>query len=181
METNQQHKSPTVDRKEVAVWKLPEHVPKQEFRHLVDTIDANLDGAHSFKFPEMVLDNVKRSEVEVNEGNWKFIIAMVNDELQASKLIDVDAANGKERAPEGFSGGPDPRYKKKDILEDWDVGEKSRFLYTFLLSKLNTELHGKTLGIEGRNGFATSMGFLTMRSSSWAPTSRISCTSSATR
>ena len=26
-------------------------------------------------------------------------------------------------------------------------------MYTFLLSKLNTELRGKTFGIEGRNGF----------------------------
>ena len=26
-------KGPSVDKKEVAVWKLPEHVTKQEFRH----------------------------------------------------------------------------------------------------------------------------------------------------
>ena len=82
--------------------------PKQEFRHWVDTIDTNLDAAHNFKFPEMVVDKVKRSEVEVNEGNWKFIIAMVNDELPANNLIDVVIAKGKARGPEGCSGGPDP-------------------------------------------------------------------------
>ena len=28
----------------------------------------------------------------------------------------------------------------------------ARSMYTFLISKLNTELHGKTIGIEARNG-----------------------------
>ena len=64
-----QQKSPTADRKEVAVWKLSEHVSKQEFRHWVDTIFTNLDAAHGFKYPEIVLDKVKRLEVEVNDGN----------------------------------------------------------------------------------------------------------------
>ena len=78
---------------------------------------------------------------------------MVSKELPENKKIDVDIVKGRDRAPEGFSGGADPWYKKKDILKDWDFGEKSRFLYAFLLSKLNSELHGKTFGIEGRNGF----------------------------
>ena len=150
---DQQSMSPTVDRKGVAVWKLPEHVSKQEFRHWVDTIDTNLDAPHGFNYLEMVLDKVKRSEVEVNEGNRKLIIAMVNTEVPANKLIDVEIAKGKARSPEGFSGGADPWHEKQDILEDCNFEEKSRFLYTFLLSKLNTELHGKMLGIEGRNGF----------------------------
>ena len=112
-----QQKSPSVGRKEVAVWKLPEHVSKHEFGDLFDTIDTNLDVAHNIKFPEMVLDKVKRSEVEVNEGNWTFIIAMVNDELPANKLIDVEIAKGKARGPEGFLGGADPWYKKEYIFE----------------------------------------------------------------
>ena len=147
-----QQKSPTVDRKEVAVWKLPEHVSKEQFRHWVDTIDTNLGAAHGFKYPEIVLDKVKRSEVDVNEGNWELIIAMVNIDIPANKLIDVELAKGKARSPEGFSGGADPWQEKQDILGDWNFEEKSRFLYTFLLIKLNTELHGKTLGIEGKMG-----------------------------
>ena len=43
--------------------------------------------------------------------------------------------------------------QEEDLLNGLAFVEKSRFVYTFLLSKLNTELHGKTLGIEGRNGF----------------------------
>ena len=126
---------------------------KQEFRHWVDTIDTNLDAAHGFKYLEIVLDKVQRSEVEVNEGNWKVIIAMANIKIPANKLIDVDIAAGKARGPDGFSGGAGPWQQKHDILDDCIFEEKSHVLYTFLLSKLNTELHGKTLEIEGRNGF----------------------------
>ena len=43
--------------------------------------------------------------------------------------------------------------KRSRALQDWNFEEKSRFLYTLMLSKLNTELHGKMLGIEKRNGF----------------------------
>ena len=75
----------------------------------------------------MVLDQVKRSEVEVIQGNWKFIIAMVNIEIPASKLIELEIAKGKARGPEGFSGGAEPRHEKQDILEDWNFDEKSRF------------------------------------------------------
>ena len=68
-------------------------------------------------------------------------------------MIDIEAAKAKVKGPEGFSGGADPWQEKQDRLQDWNFEEKSRFLYTFMLSKLNTELHGKTLGIEGRSGF----------------------------
>ncbi len=34
----------------------------------------------------------------------------------------------------------------------WDFVEKSRWMYTYLLSKLNTELHSKTFGVEDKNG-----------------------------
>ena len=85
---------------------------KQEFRHWVDTIDTNLDAAHDYKYPEIVLDKVKISEVEINEGNWKLIIAMANIEIPANKLIDVEIAKGKARSPEGFSGGADPWQEK---------------------------------------------------------------------
>ena len=36
--------------------------------------------------------------------------------------------------------------------ESWEFTEKTRWLYTYFLGKLNTELHGKTIGIEGKNG-----------------------------
>ena len=60
----------------------------------------------------MVLDKVKTSEVEANESNWKNIIEMVNKDRPENRLIDIGIAKGKERGPEGFSGGADPWYKK---------------------------------------------------------------------
>ena len=35
----------------------------------------------------------------------------------------------------------------------WDVAEKTRWLYTYFLGTLNTELHIKTISIEEKNGF----------------------------
>ena len=34
----------------------------------------------------------------------------------------------------------------------WEFTEKTRWLCTYFLGKLNTELHGKKIGIEGKNG-----------------------------
>ena len=34
----------------------------------------------------------------------------------------------------------------------WDFVEKSWWMYTYLLSKLNTELRSKTFGVENKNG-----------------------------
>ena len=48
--------APSVDKKDVTVWKLPEQVTKQEFRHWLDTIDTNLDAVHRFKYPKVMLD-----------------------------------------------------------------------------------------------------------------------------
>ena len=76
--------------KEVAVWKVPEHVSKRDFLHWIDTIDTKLDAAHHFKFSEMVLDKVKRSEVEADESNWANIIEVVKEELPDNKKIDVN-------------------------------------------------------------------------------------------
>ena len=62
-------RAPSVDEKDVSAWKLPQQVTKQEFRHWLDTIDTNLDAVHHFKYSEVVLDKVKRSEEEVNMDN----------------------------------------------------------------------------------------------------------------
>ena len=41
---------------------------------------------------------------------------------------------------------------KTDLAPEWEFVDKSRYLYTFLMSKLNTDLHGETIGIKDRNG-----------------------------
>ena len=74
---------------------MPVGVSKLEFRHWVDTIDTNFDAVLGFKYPEVVLDKVKRSEVPVDETNWKLIIAMANVDIPANKAIDKET---EERA-----------------------------------------------------------------------------------
>ena len=153
---DQEKKGPAVDRKEISVWKLPVGVSKLEFRHWVDTVDTHFDAVLGFKFPEIVLDKVKRSEVPVDASNWKDIIAMVNVDLPPNKAMDKAKEERTKRGPDGFMGGglSDPWVsEKQDVLGDWEFEEKSRFLWNFLLNKLNVELYSKTLGIEGRNGF----------------------------
>ena len=73
-------------------------------------------------------------------------------------------ADAKKLQAEGPPGiGSDPwqvgltrSSETRAILIDptkWDFAKKSRWLYTYLLGKLNTELHSKTVGVEGKNGF----------------------------
>ena len=153
---DQDRKGPSVDRKEISVWKLPIGVSKIEFRHWADTVDTHFDAVLGFKFPEIVLDKVKRSEVPVDASNWKDIIAMVNVDLPPNKDMDKAKEERTKRGPDGFMGGglADPWVsEKQDVLSDWKFEEKSRFLWNFLLNKLNVELYSKTLGIDGRNGF----------------------------
>ena len=71
--------------------------------------------------------------------HWKLIVASANAEVPENKKTEDMIAKGRERGPEGFSGVPDPWHKKLSIIGDWDFVDKSRFLRTFLLSKLNTE------------------------------------------
>ena len=62
-----------VDKKDVAVWKLPDAVGKPDFRHWCDTVHMNLEAVHRFVYPEIVLDKVRRMDVEVIQGNWHVV------------------------------------------------------------------------------------------------------------
>ena len=59
-------KGPTINKKELPVWKLPDQVTKHEFRHWLDLIDTYLAAAQHFEYPEVVLDKERRHESEVN-------------------------------------------------------------------------------------------------------------------
>ena len=74
-------KGPSIDKKEVSVWKLPDQVSKQEFRHWLDAVDTYLSAAQNFEFPEVVLDRVRRHPDEVNQSNWAIVVANANAEL----------------------------------------------------------------------------------------------------
>ena len=118
-----------VDRKDVVVWKLPESVSKPDFRHWCDTVCANLEAVHKLVFPDVVFDKLRRQEVEITQESWQVVIAQAEEEL---------VRMGEQSS---------------DLAASWGFAEKGRFLWTYLLSKLNTELHGKSISIAGRNGF----------------------------
>ena len=40
-----------------------------------------------------------------------------------------------------------------DLKEQWQFVEKGRFLHTYFLARLNTELHGKTISVTNNSGF----------------------------
>ena len=81
-------KGPSIDKKEVSVWKLPDQVTKQEFRHWLDAVDTYLSAAQNFEFPEVVLDRVRRHPDEVNQSNWAALMTSANAEVPRNKKID---------------------------------------------------------------------------------------------
>ena len=81
-------KGPSIDKKEVSVWKLPDQVTKQEFRHWLDAVDTYLSAAQTFEYPEVVLDRVRRHPDEVNQSNWAAVMTSANAEVPSNKKID---------------------------------------------------------------------------------------------
>ena len=91
---------------------------------------------------------MRRFEGEITQLNWAGIMAAANTDVPKNKKIDECVAKGKSV---DFMGVPGADPWKVDRTADWEFVDKSRYLYTFLLSKL-TDLHGETSGIEDRNG-----------------------------
>ena len=118
-------RGPQVDRKEVAVWKLPDNVDKDGFRHWIDAVDNQLEEAHGLPSPELVLERVRRSPVEVGKVELDRIL---EDIMRDHDTVEVD------------------------LKEQWQFVEMGRFLHTKFLAKLNTELHGKKISVTHKHG-----------------------------
>ena len=118
-------KGPSWDKKEIQVWKLGEKVEKADFRHQLDAIDLQLEAIHQFKYPELILKKITMSEDVIDDIMFNEIREQVNVDLPGYAHVK-------------------PIY--------WDVEEKTRFMLTHLLGKLNTELHGKSVSVKNRNG-----------------------------
>ena len=80
-------KGPQVGCKEVAVWKLPDNVDKDGFRHWIDAVDNQLEAVHSLPFPELVLERVRRSQVEVGKAEFEKIL---DDVMRDHDTVEVD-------------------------------------------------------------------------------------------
>ena len=76
-------------------------------------------------------------------------MANANAEVPRNEKIDEWISSGK---PGDFMGVPGADPWKTDLAPDWEFVSTSRYLYTFLCNKISTDLHGKTIGIEDRNG-----------------------------
>ena len=83
-------------------------------------VDNQLEAVHSLPFPELVLERVSRSRVEVGKGEFENIL---EDVMRDHDTVEVD------------------------LKENWQSVEKSRFLHTCFLAKINTELHGTIISI----------------------------------
>ena len=78
-------------------------------------------------------------------ANWGEIIDQANEELKKENK-KKGAADGLLDHGDGFDAWA------IDLGPEWQFAEKTRFMYKFLISNLSTKLHGKTIGIEARNG-----------------------------
>ena len=118
-----------MDRKDLAVWKLPDNVGKTEFRHWIDAINVNLEMIHNWKHADIVLNRVKRHDTELSQDSLTTCVAEAVEEV--SLMIGYE-----ELAP-----------------GDYVFADKAKFFHAFLLGKLNTDLHEKMVGITDKNGF----------------------------
>ena len=145
------------DKKELSVWKIPENVSKPDFRHWLDAVDIQLEAIHGFQFPDLVLGKIKRSTTVITKEILEVIIGEINDEHHEKVKKEAIEKTG---APPGIqSTSADPWHHANrsfgaDLIDvgSWDFDDKSRWLYTYLIAKLNTELHAKTSSVEGKNG-----------------------------
>ena len=127
-----------IDKKDIAVWKLPEDLDKQAFRHWLDAVDQQLELVHGFRHAGFVMNEIRRSNLEIAESAFEECIGMANNKITAS-LASM--------------GVPYSSANTVDTYADYVFLEKTTFLNSYLICKLNTDLHGKTFGLESKNGF----------------------------
>ena len=119
-----------IDNKKVAVGKLPENLDKSGFRHWIQAVDLQPEVIHRFRYTEQVLDQIKRSKVEIAATVLVACLETVN--LGIDSRIDSM----------GF-----------DTTTDWEYKDKSLFLYAYFINKINVDLYDKMAGIADKNGF----------------------------
>ena len=142
------------DKKELSVWKLPDNVSKPDFRHWLDTVDIQLEAIHGFQYPDLVLERIKRLPNEVTGELLSQVITKINDEHREKKRKEHIEKTG---APSGISEHLRHRLGKvegENLInpDSWNFDEKPRWMFTYLMSKLNTDLHTKTVSVENKNG-----------------------------
>ena len=125
-----------IDKKEIAVWKIPDDVDKTGFRHWVKAVDMQLELVHGMEFASFVLNHIRRAKVAIDVDVLSACVVAAN--------LDISKAQMEMKVESG---------EDIDHPQDYPFQKSTTFLYAYLVSKLNTNLLDKTVGIEHRNGF----------------------------
>ena len=108
-------------------------------------------------YPDLVLEKIKRMTTEVTPALLRKVIDEINFEHKVKMKNDKIVAEGGVPPAPGLPGSDpwaDGGLPGADLVDPfiWEFVDKSRWMYTYLLSKLNAELQSKTLGVENKNG-----------------------------
>ena len=71
-----------IDKKEVSVWKPPEELDRMAFRHWSDAIDVNLELVHGFRHAGFVMNQIRRSKVEITKPVFETCVAQANVDVE---------------------------------------------------------------------------------------------------
>ena len=124
-----------MDKKEIMVGKVPDGVSKVEWRHWLRAVELQLETTYDFVYPDLVLHTVRLSKVEITGPVLNKIIQSINEDYKTGCAL-------KDKDWDG----------DKISLADWDFETKSRWLYNYMYTKLNSDMALRTIHIEGRNG-----------------------------
>ena len=83
-----------VDKKDIAVWKLPDDLDKSAFRHWVDAVDQQLEVVHGFKHASFVMNEIRRSDTEVTAAVFTTCIEKANVKIRIS--LEAMGIGGEE-------------------------------------------------------------------------------------
>ena len=75
-----------IDKKEIALWKLPEEVDKTAFRHWIEAVDMQLELVHGLKFASFVLNHVRRAKVAIDAEVLTSCIVAAKVDISKAKL-----------------------------------------------------------------------------------------------
>ena len=111
-------------KKDFAVRDLSEKADVQEFRKWLKTVELQLEAIYDMKNFDLIVEKIRICQTAITPIAWASILEQVN----ATTPGAVNALS-------------------------WDFEEKSRWLYHYLITKLNTRLFTATAHVRGKNGF----------------------------
>ena len=122
---------------------MPDDLDKLSFRLWVDAAEQQLEAVHGFKHASSVMNEIRRSDAEITADTFHTCIDKANIKIDQSLTamgVKGDELNG---VTDDVSGE----------FCDYKFLDMTTFLNSYLICKLNTDLHTKTSGLDHRNGF----------------------------